>query len=209
MKGRLSLYIITLLVLITLLLPKFFSGGDPTSLILNEKTISKSIMQSLPALILLVFISLNGSSTDRRRRGWTPPKPSDIPIIIVFLVLTIALGMIFPAGEGSYNVDIQGLRGIILIFLLSLVVALTEELFFRSWLMSTLPLLGWPLWLVLAFSVVSFASMHIWQGWTGFVFAVFSGAAFSIWFMKRPGLFALVCAHTIYNTMALWVMSVR
>jgi membrane protease YdiL (CAAX protease family) len=209
MKGRLSLYIITLLVLIALILPRFFSGQDATTLILDEKTVSKTIMQSLPALILLVFISLNGSSADRRRRGWTAPKLSDIPLILVLLALTIVLGLLFPAGEGSYIVNIQGLRGIFLVFILSLVVALTEELFFRSWLISTLPVLGWPLWLVLTVSTLSFASMHLWQGWTGFVFAMFSGALFSIWFMKRPGLFVLVCAHTIYNTMALWIMSVR
>ncbi len=81
-----KLYIITLLVLIALLLPRFFSGQDAATLILDEKTVSKTIMQSLPALILLVFLSLNGSSADRRRRGWSSPRLTDIPIILVLRV---------------------------------------------------------------------------------------------------------------------------
>ncbi|MCK5250484.1 MAG: CPBP family intramembrane metalloprotease [Spirochaetaceae bacterium] len=209
MKGRIHLYIITLLVSIVLVLPGILLNQTSSSYILDDKTITISIIRGLPALALLLFISLYGSPDDRRRRGWNQPVLSDFPVLLILLTLTVSLSFLFPAADSSYTVQLSGWKGRGLIIILALSTAFTEELFFRSWLLSTLPALGWPRWLVFVISVVFFASLHLWQGWSAVFFAAVSGAAFSICFFRRPGLFVLITAHTIHNAMALIMMTVR
>lgn len=209
MKGRIPFYIITLLVSVVLVLPGIFLKQASTSIIPDEKTITISFIRGLPILALLLFISLYGTPEDRRRRGWNRPALSDIPVLLILLTLTAFLSFVFPASDDSYTVLLSGWKGMGLIAIFALSTALTEELFFRSWLLSTLPELGWPRPLVFATSVISFASLHLWQGWSAVFFAAASGAAFSIIFFRRPGLFVLVTAHTLHNAMALILMTVR
>jgi len=212
MKGmieRNSFYIITLLITAALLIPLFFQQPAENTISLDNRTVSISIVKNLPILLILLFITLHGTNENRKDRGWKPLSAEDIPFIILFLAVTTTLSFIFPAADSSYNVSTQGVKGILLICFFALVTALSEELFFRSWLINGLKNAGWPGWLIFSIPVLFFASLHIWQGWKGLLFAAISGSMYTLYFMRRRRLFPLVFSHAIHNALALIFMSVR
>lgn len=207
MKERNTFYIITSLLSAALIIPGIVQYSQFNSIILNEQTLTGSILKSLPLLLLLLFVSLYASPTDRKERGWHQPEWTDIPIILLFLILTGILSIVFPGTEGSYTVQINGLKGYLLSICFAFTAAFTEELFFRSWLVSGLRKSSWPEWLVFLIPVMFFSILHLWQGWSGLIFAGISGAVYTFYFMKRPGLFVLVASHTIHNALAIIMMS--
>ena len=212
MKGmieRNSFYIITLLITAALLIPLFFRQPVENTISLDNRTVSISIVKSLPILLILLFISLHGTTENREHRGWKRPAAVDIPFIILFLTFTTILSFIFPAADGSYSVSIHGVKGILLICIFALVTALSEELFFRSWLINGMKSAGWPGWLVFSLPVLFFVSLLVWQGWSGFIFAAISGSLYTLYFMRRGRLFPLFFSHAIHNALALILMSVR
>ncbi len=212
MKGRIerySFHIITLLLSAALLIPLFFQKSSGNTIILDNKTVSISIIKSLPVLLILLFITLQGTAKTRLHRGWKQPVAEDIPFILLFPAVTTLLGFILPAAYGSYSVGIIGIKGILLICIFALVTALSEELYFRSWLISGMKSAGWPRWIIFSLPVLFFSSLHIWQGMNGLLFAAISGSMYTLFFIRRERLFPLVLSHTIHNALALIIMSVR
>jgi len=202
-----AFYIITSLLCAALLFPIFFKPSADSILMFNEQTVSHTILRTIPLFALLLFISLYGSGIDRQKRGWRKPTSCDFLMIPALLAVTTVLSLIFPASGSSYSVDIHGFKGVVLILLFSFVTAASEELFFRSWLISGLKESSLPLWLVFSLPVLFFASLHIWQGRGGFFFALFSGSLYTLYFIRRPVLFTLIIAHAVHNSLALLLMS--
>jgi len=204
-----SFYIITSLLSAALLFPVFFQNAAEETVVFNEQTISSSILRSIPLLALLLFVSLYGSGDDRRSRGWKKPTGSEILMIPVLLAVTAVLSLIFPASEDSYSVELQGIRSVIPVLLFSFITASSEELFFRSWLISGFRETSLHPWIVFSLPVLFFSSLHIWQGWGGFFFSFFSAGVYTLYFMRRPALFTLIISHTVHNSLALLLMSGR
>ena len=205
-KESLAFYIITLLLSSALLLPlisESCQASAPTSatIILDDHTFAISILKSIPLLLLLVILHL------RDRVKLELFSRTDFLHILFLVTAGAAAALIFPGTEGSYTVNITGLRSYALAFVFALVSASTEELFFRSWLISGLRKAGYPLWLVFGFPLSFFALLHLWQGWSGFLFALTTGALYSVFYMRRPRISVLIIAHTIHNTLALILMS--
>jgi len=202
-------YIISSLLCAALLFPVFFQPAVESPLLFNEQNILRSIIKGIPFLILLLFLSLYGTAEERKNRGWKRPSGSEILMIPVLLAATTVFSLIFPASAGSYSVELQGFKGSLLILIFSLITAASEELFFRSWLISGLKETSLPLWSVFILPVLLFASLHVWQGRGGFFFSLFSGSLYTFYFMRRRSLLPIVLSHAIHNSLALFIMSGR
>jgi membrane protease YdiL (CAAX protease family) len=202
-------YIITSLLCAALLFPAFFQPPGENPLLFNEENIRQSIIKGIPFLLLLLFLSLYGSAEERTQRGWKKPSRGEILMIPALFGATTAFSLGFPASDGSFSVELRGFTGGLLILLFSLITAFSEELFFRSWLISGMKKLSLPRWSVFSLPVLFFASLHIWQGRGGFFFSLFSGSLYALYFMRRQSLIPIVFSHAVHNSLALLIMSGR
>jgi len=206
-KEANTFYIITFLLSAALLFPLFMQSQPVGTLQLNEQTITASIIKSFPLMAVLLFISLYGTAEDRNKRGWNTPVWKDLPVILVFSGITFLLSFLFPASDKAYIVNLYGTKALLVVIPFALVTAFTEELFFRSWLITGLKAYGWPQYLVFLLPVVFFAFLHLWQGLNGFIFALLSASMYTYYFLHHPRLFTIIASHTIHNALALIMMA--
>ncbi len=154
-------------------------------------TYSLKILFLLPVLIILFW------QTVRIEQTWRTPQFIDLAAIPILTLLTLALGWFFSwlsKVDLSYSTEKTGLLTILAILL-----AVIEELYFRSWLMRKLIEIGLPGSLSGGFSVLLFGFMHLWQGWQMVIYACIIGLIYTLIIIKRKCLLTLICAHSLHN----------
>ncbi len=188
-----------------LLLPGLFIPlilASPNFSLWQLTIINTRILILLPALGLLVWMTLTGDRSSRRNMGWRVPELQDVIAIPVFTLLTLSLGALFPGLESSDPSDFIS-NSFVLMILLSILSAVIEELYFRSWLIATLIESGLNKVYSGVFSVLLFASFHLWQGWWSVLFACIAGALYSFYFYHRRCIATVIMSHVMHNTLSL------
>ncbi|CAD7842215.1 hypothetical protein S1OALGB6SA_1874 [Olavius algarvensis spirochete endosymbiont] len=154
-------------------------------------------LSELGLFLILIHVSLGGSSEARKRLGWIKPKLSDLPQLLLLVASTLLLVNLFT--DSNTKLNLSGVADTTLFILCLLLASITEEVFFRSWMLSTLMASGVPRVLVVAISVIAFGLIHLWQGFHGVVVAAFVGLVYALFFLYRRSLFILIGAHAIHN----------
>ena len=167
---------------------------------LNPRNISSAIFMRLPVTILLIIVCTYGGKRFRRAKGWRKFEWIDVLSIGILCSLTISIGYLFFMGN---NWNITSNPSICLILSLSMITALSEELYFRSFLLSSLLETGWKNWTALLISTIIFASLHYWQGTGAMLFAILSGGLYACYFLNRCRIITVILAHFIHNSVAL------
>ena len=119
-----------------------------------------------------------------------------IPIIILFIVLPETGQKIFEAG---YRWHLQKFSQIPLAILFCITTGYSEEIFFRSYLLTRLKQLGSSPAVAITVSSLLFAMGHLYQGYTGYIVAALQGVYFSIIFLKKKNIHLTALAHSLYN----------
>ncbi len=188
-----------------LLLPGLFIPlilASPNFSLWRLTVIHTRILILLPVSGLLVWMTLTGNRSSRRNMGWRVPELQDIIAIPVFTLLTLSLGVLFPGIESDDPSEFIS-NSFVLMMFLSILSAVIEELYFRSWLIVALIESGLNKIFTVGFSVLLFASLHLWQGWLSVLFACIAGALYSSYFYHRRCITTVIMAHVIHNTFSL------
>jgi membrane protease YdiL (CAAX protease family) len=96
-----------------------------------------------------------------------------------------------------------------LLALLALIIAVVEEGYFRSWLLTEMPRLGVPSHWALVVSILLFSLAHAWQGLTGVVFAALIGVLYGAVFLWRKNIIILIVSHAVYDLLAMLSAIIR
>lgn len=189
----------TILVMILFVL----SGQSSTDEATDRSILLVSFARGIGLLLILLPLSLGNSSDARRKLGWIRPKLSDLPRMLLLVASTLLIASLFPLPSSNAELDSNGSLNAAL-FTLSLILAsISEEIFFRSWMLSTLMASGVPRVLTVLISAIAFASIHLWQGFHGTMVATLVGLVYALFFLYRRNLTVLIVAHAIHNIIAL------
>jgi len=119
-----------------------------------------------------------------------------IPVVILFIVLPETGQKIF---ETEYRWRLQRFSQIPLAILFCITTGYSEEIFFRSYLLTRLKQIGSSTYVAVTVSSLLFAMGHLYQGYTGYIVAALQGIYFSIVFLKKKNIHLTALAHSVYN----------
>ena len=119
-----------------------------------------------------------------------------IPIIIFLVALPETGQKIFKEG---YRWKLQHISQLPLAILFCITTGYSEEIFFRSYLLTRLKQLGSSPYVSVTVSSLLFAMGHLYQGYTGYIVAAIQGVYFSIIFLKKKNIHLTALAHSLYN----------
>lgn len=86
-----------------------------------------------------------------------------------------------------------------IVFVTSILVGYSEELYFRSYLLTLLPKMGVAIGGAVAASVLLFSLGHLYEGFAGIAGSAVIGVVLSLLFLKRRSLHVIALAHGLYN----------
>lgn len=177
-----------------------------TAILSQSRQLLYVILYRLPLLTLVLWLSLSGGRSLRQSRGWKQLTGKDCLLMLGLPVLTLSAGLIFR----SENAPLQAMdwNTLILFIALSVVTAVSEELLFRSWILSeyrnrmeTVPLI--------LIAALLFAGTHTWQGAGPTLFAFGVGILYSCLFLRQSNIWIFLGAHCIHNTLAIVLANIR
>lgn len=180
------------------------------------------LLVALPRIALLIYlISLRERLTGRSESAWSSMAEYGIvrlrmldlawaamvfvAIEVVILPLTLLGGLLVKEGFTANPVHWRLTNPMIvpLVFLTSLSAGYSEELYFRSYLLTMLPRLGLAQGGAIAASTVLFAAGHLYEGALGVAGTLAIGAILALVFLKRRNLHVVAIAHGAYNFLTL------
>lgn len=180
------------------------------------------LLEALPRMALLVYIVVvRTRATDGekpladtlRSYGLTRIRWSDLGWILVALLLVelVLIPLSIAAstlGLGSNAFDtvhwhLTNPGMLPLVFLTSMAVGYSEELYFRSYLLTALPRLGVGIPAAVAAGTILFALGHIYEGVLGFVGTAIIAFVLSLVFLRTRSLNVVAVAHGLYNFVTL------
>ncbi|MBD8524620.1 CPBP family intramembrane glutamic endopeptidase [Pseudomarimonas arenosa] len=149
-----------------------------------------------------------------RRAHWRADAAIGFAVAAVFAVLQF--GLIIPATGGAERSDVvanvaqlgHSVPGLLAFIALAWAGSLSEELFFRGFLLNVLRRLfgsgRLAIILASAFVIVFFAALHGYQGWAGMIdTSLYGGLTMTLLYLWRGGrLTACIVAHAGWNTIA-------
>lgn len=199
MKGRCTFFILSILIYASIFVPIAATGTETQDLF-------TSIIFRLPVFFIVLFLNLNSDVTERNRRGWKTPRPMDwvwVPLLVIF---TLVLGMVFSMDNSPFGYSVDSWPFLILFVL---IIAVVEEGFFRSWLLTEMPGHGVPTHWALVASCLSFSLAHAWQGLTGIIFAALIGVLYGAVFLRKRNIIILIVSHAVYDLLAMLTAIIR
>lgn len=167
----------------------------------NRSILLITFVKELGLLLILLPVFLGGSFEARKRLGWIRPKLSDLPQLLLLVITSLLLASLFRST--NTKLVLSGFTDAVLFITCLLLASITEEIFFRAWMLSTLIASGVSRVLTVAISVITFALIHLRQGLHGVAVAAVVGLVYALFFLYRRSLFVLIGAHTIYNIIVL------
>jgi membrane protease YdiL (CAAX protease family) len=203
MNRRVINHIISLLLLFAFMLPVFFQRNGQTPAVLNGRTVFLTLVRGIPILAVLLILTLTVSVPERKKWGWNTPSFKDAVWGILLFSATVFIGFVLPEVPKAYLMEITSGWKPVLIPLLALYSAASEEIFFRSWLLVNLEELAGKSWPGMLVSAFLFGIMHIWQGYWAAAFAFVAALMYGTVFQRRRNLYPLIAAHTAHNILAL------
>lgn len=215
-----------LLLFLVFYLPGYLSQSQQLSgRIFNDVGFNLTyLIVALPRIALLIYlISLRERLPDAGESASSPlaaygivrPRMLDLAwaaiallvIELVILPLSLLGGLLTKEGAGfaanPVHWRLTNPPILPLVFLTTMTAGYSEELYFRSYLLTTLPRLGFPRGGALAASTVLFAAGHLYEGALGVVGTLIIGALLALFFLKRRNLHVVALAHGAYNFLTL------
>ncbi|MCD6122257.1 MAG: CPBP family intramembrane metalloprotease [Spirochaetales bacterium] len=119
-----------------------------------------------------------------------------VPLIIFLVALPETGQKIFNKG---YRWKLQRISQLPLAILFCITTGYSEEIFFRSYLLTRLKQLGSSPYVSVILSSLLFAMGHLYQGYMGYIVAAIQGVYFSVVFLKRKNIHLTALAHSLYN----------
>lgn len=88
-------------------------------------------------------------------------------------------------------------------FFMFLLTGYTEELYFRSYLLTVWSRLRLPMFASLLFSSILFASGHLYQGWFAVATIFIIGIVLGLWYFALKNIHLIAVAHALFNFLQL------
>lgn len=168
------------------------------------------LMTVIPQIMLVLYLIEKKPSDKIHLYGIIKIRFKDLlyGIIYFFGIMIIVLGMIiisilittlgFDIGTNDNLWQFNNIKIIPLILITCLATGYSEELFFRSYLLSEFDLPGKEIYVITGTSFI-FALGHLYQGLAGFLGTFAIGFFLASIFMKKRGLHSIAIAHGLYN----------
>lgn len=215
-----------LLLFLVFYLPGYLSQSQQLSgRVFNDVGFNLTyLIIALPRIALLIYlISLRGHLADGGESASSPlatfgivkPRMVDVAwaamallvIELVILPLSLLGGLLAKEGASfaANPIHWRLTNPLILpvVFLTCMTAGYGEELYFRSYLLTTLPRLGFPRGGAIAASTLLFAAGHLYEGALGVVGTLIIGLLLALFFLKRRNLHVVALAHGTYNFVTL------
>ena len=181
------------------------------------------LLEAIPRILLLLYIILIRADTGEGGRTWKDSLarlgfrrfgPTEI-LWTILLLVTIEV-VVVPLSLLGSAISSHGIGGspvhwqldspalLPLVFLTCMAAGYSEELFFRSYLLTELPRLGIGLWPAVTASTLLFGLGHLYEGATGLLGTVAIGLILSVVFIKKRNLHLIAVAHGLYNFVTLF-----
>ncbi|PIE04976.1 MAG: hypothetical protein CSA76_01440 [Spirochaetales bacterium] len=190
MRQLQTLYLFTFFFLLLFLFP--FSSVFPRAV--------HQLIYQICVFLLLLFSSLNTSAQKRTRRGWKKPRALHMAEAALLALCTLGAGLLLRPAElppGMFSTSLP------LLTAMAGLAALSEELFFRCWLLSEFTAAGFSFWHIACISSLVFASLHLWEGVSAALLACITGIIYCAAFRRWGSLWPLFTAHLLHNFAAL------
>lgn len=222
-SGGLLMRIEPLLVFLVFYLPGYLSESQHLSgRAFNNVAFNLTyLVNALPRIALLLYIivirSRSGAppAAELQRYGIARLKGRDIAWVVMTL-LTIEL-LIIPLSLLGGLLARHGLASTInpvhwkltnpliipLVFVTSMTAGYSEELYFRSYLLTILPDSGIPTGAAVVASTVLFSLGHLYEGALGVVGTLLIGSLLALVFLRRRNIHVIALAHGLYNFITL------
>ncbi len=201
-------------------LPGIVAGTRPSGREFNDFAfLVRSLAITLPQIFLLLHLLRNtgGRKLSDYYIGPFLPRQGGQGAVAFLGLLPILFGLALIASLVPEDIIISALPSfrwsfdnyplLPLVFLVCLVSAYREELYFRAYLIEEFRKLGAPLVSSAAVSTLLFASGHAYQGWSGFLVASILGTYLTAVFRLTGSVHPAAIAHGLYNTLVLLVSS--
>lgn len=156
--------------------------------------------------LILAAILAMPSVSDAEALGLRGTKTIDWVLVPVLVGLTVGFGILVPS-DGAPEAP-HTIGAYLLLCLAVVTAAASEELLFRSLVLSAYPPVFGTAPVVLAASVL-FAAGHLGQGLPAALYALAVGILYSMVFLKRRNFWILAAAHGIHNILALPLPDIR
>lgn len=169
------------------------------------------IAQTLPQIMLILYIIILKPKMNLKDYSILRFKLRDIPKAIIILIgiylcffLVGNISLFFE--DNINNAVVYGNKWTFnspsllpLIFISCLLTGYCEEIFFRSYLYTSLIKAGTPVYLSIILSSVLFGSGHLYEGYFAFAATSIIGAFLAFAFIKTKSIHAVSIAHGFYN----------
>lgn len=165
-------------------------------------------------LLWVIFKQPQNSFSDFGFRRLDLPMDALMPVVVIASLFAVQIaaaliprsfgwGAPSPFESTSFLIS-NGWRLIPAAFMF-LLTGYTEELFFRSYLMTYCQRLGIPFWAVLIFSSAIFSLGHLYQG-VGVVVIFFIGVVLGLWYHALKNIHLVAWAHGLFNFLQLVIL---
>ncbi len=206
-----------LLLFLVFFLPAFlFQGREVSGDLFDSLAFNLFyLLQAGPQVLLLLYLIVlrtDAEGTSLAAFGIARPTPWTVVWSLALALAIFGLlaplteaGTLFSSGPLADRVRWR-LTNPALVPVVLLTCVLTgyhEELFFRSYLLTVLPGLGFSDVAAVLATTLLFASGHVYQGLPGFIGTAVIGACLSIVFLRKRSLHLVALAHGLYDFLAL------
>jgi membrane protease YdiL (CAAX protease family) len=218
-RSQLNLISYLLLVVLAVLWPLvsfYFYEGQSN---LTEQVTSAMFEIYLPTIVLqlavlvVVLIALRSEQSPLKSIGLGQLSKWTIPVALFFLIganITLwILQSLVVASDAGHFADIMALlpestpEKIVWVVLCA-IVAVSEELTFRGYLLTRIAsLTGGRLWIGVLISTLAFASGHLYQGFGGFIVIFAYGLMFTALYLGTGSLWPGIIAHFLQDAMVI------
>ena len=210
MKNRFSLFIISISIYILYFYPFRQTGNTSEAVIFTNYSILNIILTKLPLALLTAGIyfycrKINNEKDESDAETRFHLKNIIIPVLLTFFTLSLSYAAsLINGGRVLYSIELNGIRGYILVLILSATVSISEELFFRFWIISFMKKIFYHRTAVIIIvSSLLFSSIHLWEGTQGIVLTFIIGIIYSVLYIKTERIGILISAHFLHNAAAL------
>ncbi|MDY3938890.1 MAG: type II CAAX endopeptidase family protein [Spirochaetia bacterium] len=166
---------------------------------------------ALPQFLFLLWLIRRQEGVTFSDFGFRKPEtPLDIlmPVVVLASLFAVQIAAVllprmfgwgYPSAQETMPFSITNSIMLLPAFLMFLLTGYTEELYFRSYLLTYLTRHRIPMAAALMISAVLFASGHLYQGWTATASVFVIGLVLGLWFFALKNIHLLAVSHTLFN----------
>ena len=209
MKNRFSLFIISVFIYILFFYPFRQTASTADTVKFNNSSIRNIIFTRLPltfltAGIYFLYRKINHEKDRSAENNRYLLKKIYIPVLLTLFTLSLSYtASLINSGRVLYSIKLSGTTGYILVLILSITVSVSEELFFRFWIITFMKKIFYNRTaVIITVSSLLFSSIHLWEGPQGLILTFVIGIIYSIIYIKTERIGILISAHFLHNAAA-------